>query len=252
MLSYLFIFLICGCVTWYSKERRLYQYFSVAKFISKVKDPLDLSQAQKLFIMLTTYVNLTDFVITVKVGYLYYSCTEVFWKILRATLQGHDPSVGRAIGDWTFDIHHLYYPEKGDVYLGNGGQIKLMEQPPMISTVMGNGNSRHVTCNGCDGKKLDQNDSGVSKEKFYVIVVSIGPADRSKLLSPIALTSDSSGNVYVGDHDFIRKLDSSGNVSSLFSTKNPSSKVQRSVRFKPRFSGKHHSLISCINSITWR
>ena len=53
----------------------------------------------------------------------------------------------------------------------------------------------------------------------------LGPARSAQLLSPVALTSDKYGNIYIGDHDFIRKLDTSGNVSSLFSTRNPPTKV---------------------------
>lgn len=89
---------------------------------------------------------------TVRVGYFYDSCSDLLWKTLRGTIHGNDPSVKRAVGDWTFGIHHTYYSQKGVVYLGSGDKINLLEQPPMISTVIGNGNSRHVTCLGCDGK----------------------------------------------------------------------------------------------------
>ena len=38
--------------------------------------------------------------------------------------------------------------------MGGGGEMRLLEQPPMIATVMGDGHSRHVTCDRCDGKKI--------------------------------------------------------------------------------------------------
>jgi len=84
--------------------------------------------------------------LAVFVGYEYESCSDVVWKTLLTTVKGYD-----AIDLWSLDIHHAYHPGTGVVYLGNGGQMQLKEQPPMMSTVMGNGFPRHDTCNGCDG-----------------------------------------------------------------------------------------------------
>ncbi|XP_076799431.1 teneurin-3-like isoform X4 [Clavelina lepadiformis] len=142
----------------------------------------------------------------VMVGYEYESCSEYVWTTMGAKLMGHDSSQKSSLGLWSLDIHHTYHPDKGVVYLGNGGEMRLLEQPPMMSTVMGNGMSRHDTCDRCDG-----------------------PAVRSRLLSPVALASDSLGNVYIGDHNFIRKLDPTGNVTSLYSTRNAPAKYYMAV-----------------------
>ena len=39
----------------------------------------------------------------------------------------------------------------------------------------------------------------------------------AKLMSPSTLASDGDGNLYIGDHNFIRKLDVNGNVTNLYS-----------------------------------
>ena len=88
----------------------------------------------------------------VLVGYRYDACSKVVWKKLKTTVRGHDPSLGNAIASWSLDIHHTYFAEEGVVYLGNGGEMRLQDQPPMISTVMGDGELRHVTCADCDGE----------------------------------------------------------------------------------------------------
>ena len=47
-------------------------------------------------------------------------------------------------------------------------------------------------------------------------------------MSPVAITSDSEGNLYVGDYDYIRMIDADGNVENLFTFPHPpSAKVDR-------------------------
>jgi len=43
---------------------------------------------------------------------------------------------------------------------------------------------------------------------------------------PVALASDSFGNVFVGDHNFIRKIDVNGTASSLYTTRSAPAKVR--------------------------
>uniref|UniRef100_H2YAD0 EGF-like domain-containing protein n=1 Tax=Ciona savignyi TaxID=51511 RepID=H2YAD0_CIOSA len=138
----------------------------------------------------------------VYVGYVYESCDQVVWKSFQTSVAGHNPAVGGSIGLWSLAIHHTFHPSKGVVYLGNGGVMRLSEQPPIMSTVMGNGNPRHSSCESCNGRALN-----------------------NPLRSPVALTSDAVGNVYVGDHDYIRKIDTRGQVSSVFSTRDAPSKL---------------------------
>ena len=53
----------------------------------------------------------------------------------------------------------------------------------------------------------------------------LGPASSAKLLAPVSLACDSHGNVYVGDHNYIRKINTQGFVSSLLFLRNPPHKV---------------------------
>ena len=87
----------------------------------------------------------------VLIGYEYQSCKDVVWKTLVTTIEGHNPSITSFVGPWTLNIHHTYHPDKGTLYLGSGGQMRLNEQPPIMSTVMGNGVSRDDACYKCNG-----------------------------------------------------------------------------------------------------
>ncbi|XP_078481639.1 teneurin-3 isoform X2 [Ciona intestinalis] len=142
----------------------------------------------------------------VYVGYVYDSCNQVVWKSFETTVEGRNPVSDGSIGLWSLAIHHTYHPSKGVVYLGNGGLMRLSDQPPIMATVMGNGNPRHSSCDGCNGR-----------------------AENNPLRSPVALTSDAMGNVYVGDHDYIRKIDVRGQVTSLFSTRDAPAKYYMAI-----------------------
>ena len=92
------------------------------------------------------------FLFAVLIGYEYQLCKDVVWKTLLTTIQGHNPAVTSLVGPWTLNIHHTYHPDKGTLHLGSGGEMRLNEQPPMMSTVMGNGISRTDACYRCNGK----------------------------------------------------------------------------------------------------
>ena len=99
------------------------------------------------------FLQFHKILIAVRIGYLYDSCSQILWKKFGTTLHGHDPSMEKSLASWSLDIHHTYHPDKGVVYLGGGGEMRLLEQPPMISTVLGDGQSRHVTCERCNGEQ---------------------------------------------------------------------------------------------------
>ena len=55
--------------------------------------------------------------------------------------------------------------------------------------------------------------------------INLGPGTEVRLLFPYTLANDGFGNLYIGDHNFIRKLDPFGSVSSLYSTADRVEKV---------------------------
>lgn len=76
----------------------------------------------------------------------------------------------------------------GIVHKGNGENMFISQQPPVISTVMGNGHQRSVSCSNCNGLALN-----------------------SKLFAPVALASGPDGSLYIGDFNFVRRIFPSGN-----------------------------------------
>lgn len=80
----------------------------------------------------------------------------------------------------------------GIIHKGNGENMFISQQPPVISTIMGNGHQRSVACTNCNG-----------------------PAHNNKLFAPVALASGPDGSVYVGDFNFVRRIFPSGNSVSI-------------------------------------
>nr|XP_039266115.1 teneurin-3-like isoform X3 [Styela clava] len=140
----------------------------------------------------------------IEVGYEYEMCPSVVWDYHLTAIKGHDPVMTQEVGGWSLNIHHTYH--NGVVHLGNGGTMQLDRQPPMMSTVMGTGLQRHSSCDGCNG-----------------------PASSAKLLAPVSLACDAFGSVYVGDYNYIRKIDRRGHVSSLLFLRNPPHKYYMAV-----------------------
>ncbi|KTF80186.1 hypothetical protein cypCar_00009216 [Cyprinus carpio] len=85
----------------------------------------------------------------------------------------------------------------GILYKGNGENIFISQQPPVISTIMGNGRRRSISCPSCNGQ-----------------------ADGNKLLAPVALACGSDGSLFVGDFNYIRRIFPSGNVTSVMELSN--------------------------------
>ncbi|XP_047668552.1 teneurin-3 [Tachysurus fulvidraco] len=83
------------------------------------------------------------------------------------------------------------------LYKGNGENVFISQQPPVISSIMGNGRRRSISCPSCNGQ-----------------------ADGNKLLAPVALACGSDGSIYVGDFNYIRRIFPSGNVTSVMELRN--------------------------------
>lgn len=93
------------------------------------------------------------------------------------------------IGSWF--VFFLYYLA-GILYKGNGENQFISQQPPVVSSIMGNGRRRSISCPSCNGQ-----------------------ADGNKLLAPVALACGIDGSLYVGDFNYVRRIFPSGNVTSV-------------------------------------
>uniref|UniRef100_A0A8C2K727 Teneurin-3 n=1 Tax=Cyprinus carpio TaxID=7962 RepID=A0A8C2K727_CYPCA len=133
----------------------------------------------------------------VSVGFEYESCLDlILWEKRTAILQGYELDASN-MGGWTLDTHHILDVQNGILYKGNGENIFISQQPPVISTIMGNGRRRSISCPSCNGQ-----------------------ADGNKLLAPVALACGSDGSLFVGDFNYIRRIFPSGNVTSVMELRN--------------------------------
>uniref|UniRef100_A0A8C0FU95 Teneurin-1 n=1 Tax=Bubo bubo TaxID=30461 RepID=A0A8C0FU95_BUBBB len=124
----------------------------------------------------------------VSVGYEYETCPDfILWEKRTVILQGFEMDASN-LGGWSINKHHVLNPQSGIVHKGNGENMFISQQPPVISTVMGNGHQRSVSCSNCNGLALN-----------------------SKLFAPVALASGPDGSVYIGDFNFVRRIFPSGN-----------------------------------------
>ncbi|XP_005989547.1 teneurin-3 [Latimeria chalumnae] len=133
----------------------------------------------------------------VSVGYEYESCLDlILWEKRTAILQGYDLDASN-MGGWTLDKHHVLDVQNGILYKGNGESQFISQQPPVITTIMGNGRRRSISCPSCNGL-----------------------ADGNKLLAPVALACGIDGSLYVGDFNYVRRIFPSGNVTSVLELRN--------------------------------
>uniref|UniRef100_A0A8C6TY83 Si:dkey-237h12.3 n=1 Tax=Neogobius melanostomus TaxID=47308 RepID=A0A8C6TY83_9GOBI len=133
----------------------------------------------------------------VSVGYEYESCLDVvLWEKRTAVLQGYELDAAN-MGGWMLDKHHILDINNGILYKGSGENQFISLQPPVISTVMGNGRRRSISCPSCNGQ-----------------------AQGNKLLAPVALAWGIDGSLYVGDFNYIRRIYPSGNVTSIMELSN--------------------------------
>ncbi|XP_037122972.1 teneurin-4 isoform X7 [Syngnathus acus] len=133
----------------------------------------------------------------VSVGFEYESCPDlILWEKRTAVLQGYESSASK-LGGWTVDKHHALNIQSGILHMGNGENIFISQQPPVIGSVMGNGRRRSISCPSCNGM-----------------------ADGNKLLAPVALACASDGSLYVGDFNYVRRIYATGNVTSVLELRN--------------------------------
>ncbi|XP_055726034.1 teneurin-1 isoform X2 [Salvelinus fontinalis] len=133
----------------------------------------------------------------VSVGYEYESCADyIVWERRMAQLQGFE-MIASNLGGWSLDKHHILNLQSGVLHKGNGENIFISQQPPVIHTVMGTGNVRTIPCPNCNG-----------------------PALGSKLYAPVAITCGSDGSIYIGDFNFIRRILPNGFAISILELRN--------------------------------
>ncbi|XP_062274916.1 teneurin-4 isoform X5 [Scomber scombrus] len=133
----------------------------------------------------------------VSVGFEYESCPDlILWEKRTAVLQGYE-TIASKLGGWTIDKHHALNIQSGILHMGNGENIFISQQPPVIGSVMGNGRRRSLSCPSCNGL-----------------------ADGNKLLAPVALACGSDGSLYVGDFNYVRRIFTTGNVTSVLELRN--------------------------------
>uniref|UniRef100_A0A8D0CJV7 Teneurin-4 n=1 Tax=Scleropages formosus TaxID=113540 RepID=A0A8D0CJV7_SCLFO len=133
----------------------------------------------------------------VSVGYEYESCPDlILWEKRTAVLQGYESNASN-MGGWALDKHHALNVQSGILQKGNGENVFISQQPPVIGSLMGNGRRRSISCPSCNGL-----------------------ADGNKLLAPVALACGSDGSLYVGDFNYVRRIFSTGNVSSVLELRN--------------------------------
>uniref|UniRef100_A0A8C7ZFB5 Teneurin transmembrane protein 1 n=1 Tax=Oryzias sinensis TaxID=183150 RepID=A0A8C7ZFB5_9TELE len=134
----------------------------------------------------------------VSVGYEYESCPGVIhWERRTALMQGFE-LVPSHLGGWSLDKHHALNIQSGILHKGNGENLFLSQQPPVISTVMGNGFYRSVPCGpSCNG-----------------------PARDMMLFAPVALACGPDGSLYIGDFNFIRRVYPDGYTRTILELKN--------------------------------
>ncbi|XP_044310033.1 teneurin-2 [Varanus komodoensis] len=133
----------------------------------------------------------------VSVGFEYETCPSlILWEKRTALLQGFelDPS---NIGGWSLDKHHVLNIKRGILHKGNGENQFLTQQPAVITSIMGNGRRRSISCPSCNGL-----------------------AEGNKLLAPVALAVGIDGSLFVGDFNYIRRIFPSRNVTSILELRN--------------------------------
>uniref|UniRef100_Q9R1K2-3 Isoform 3 of Teneurin-2 n=1 Tax=Rattus norvegicus TaxID=10116 RepID=Q9R1K2-3 len=145
----------------------------------------------------------------VSVGFEYETCPSlILWEKRTALLQGFelDPS---NLGGWSLDKHHTLNVKSGILLKGTGENQFLTQQPAIITSIMGNGRRRSISCPSCNGL-----------------------AEGNKLLAPVALAVGIDGSLFVGDFNYIRRIFPSRNVTSILELRNKEFKHSNSPGHK--------------------
>lgn len=112
----------------------------------------------------------------ISIGYKHKMCTDIVWITQVVSLHGYTPKASN-IGGWDLNIHHRYNPKDGIVYRGDGTEINLKQKENLVTVITGN---------------------------FTETVI-----------GPVAIATNSKGNLFVGDSSFIRKIEEFGRVTNL-------------------------------------
>ncbi|CAG0887914.1 unnamed protein product [Cyprideis torosa] len=139
----------------------------------------------------------------VSVGYEYENCAEPVWVTQSSRLYGFHMGISN-IGNWNLNVHHRYNFHDGKLsvnsctlQLGDGTIVHLADGSPVVSLAVGSGTRRPLDCPPtdprCEGKARD-----------------------IPLLAPTAIAGGRDGNVFLGDFNLIRKIDSQGKVKTIF------------------------------------
>ncbi|XP_070595573.1 teneurin-2 isoform X3 [Erythrolamprus reginae] len=145
----------------------------------------------------------------VSVGFEYETCPSlILWEKRTALLQGFelDPS---NLGGWSLDKHHVLNVKSGILHKGSGENQFLTQQPAVITSIMGNGRRRSISCPSCNGL-----------------------AEGNKLLAPVTLAVGIDGSLFIGDFNYIRRIFPSRNVTSILELRNKEFKHSNSVAHK--------------------
>ncbi|XP_068014499.1 teneurin-2 isoform X11 [Melanerpes formicivorus] len=133
----------------------------------------------------------------VSVGFEYETCPSlILWEKRTALLQGFELEPSN-LGGWSLDKHHVLNVKSGILHKGNGENQFLTQQPAVITSIMGNGRRRSISCPSCNGL-----------------------AEGNKLLAPVALAVGIDGSLFVGDFNYIRRIFPSRNVTSILELRN--------------------------------
>lgn len=85
----------------------------------------------------------------------------------------------------------------GILQKGDGTNIYLKHKPRVIISTMGDGRQRGLSC----GSECE------------------GPAAKQRLLAPVALAAAPTGDLYVGDFNLVRKINTDGTVRTVVKLK---------------------------------
>uniref|UniRef100_A0A8C8RH77 Teneurin-2 n=1 Tax=Pelusios castaneus TaxID=367368 RepID=A0A8C8RH77_9SAUR len=128
----------------------------------------------------------------VSVGFEYETCPSlILWEKRTALLQGFELEPSN-LGGWSLDKHHVLNVKSGILHKGSGENQFLTQHPAVITSIMGNGRRRSISCPSCNGL-----------------------AEGNKLLAPVALAVGIDGSLFVGDFNYIRRIFPSRNVTSI-------------------------------------
>ncbi|XP_048461254.1 teneurin-1-like [Rhincodon typus] len=133
----------------------------------------------------------------VSVGYEYETCPDlILWEKRTTILQGFEKDASN-LGGWSLDKHHVLNIQSGILHKGNGENQFISQQPPVITSIMGNGRQRSVACPNCNSLAHD-----------------------NKLYAPVAVACGPDGSVYIGDFNFVRRIFPSGNAINILELRN--------------------------------